>query len=57
MLSTCARELGGLAHAASRGGKGGKAPVAAKQIEKKLSQWSSMPEEGSIGESIVTLRR
>ena len=64
MLSTCARELGGLAYAASSKGGGGKGggkgsgrnTVTAKQIEKKLKQWSSMPMEGSIGESIAKLR-
>ena len=53
LLSAAARELGGLAHAASR--KHSTKPTAA-QIEEALAKYEAYPEAGSIGESIGTLR-
>ena len=53
LLSAAARELGGLAHAASR--KHSTKPTAT-QIEEALAKYKAYPEAGSIGESIGTLR-
>eukprot|EP01043_Picozoa_sp_COSAG02_P015515 COSAG02_NODE_663_length_18741_cov_9.083682_13_plen_568_part_00 len=52
LLSQCARELGGLVHKSTKKGS----TVTAAQIEKKLAQYDGFPEEGSIGESMSTLR-
>ena len=52
LLSQCAKELGGLVHKSAKKGS----TVTAAQIEKKLAQYEGFPEEGSIGESMSTLR-